>query len=84
MNERFLLNVTYKDEVLKYDAEQRNYGYVQKVAVDIDDLLIMFELDEEGCYRALISPELVNSKDNNLEVGLLQAIAAKLEALQSL
>jgi len=83
MDERFLVELTYKGEVLKYDAEVRNYGYVQKVAVDIDGLLVLFEPDEEGSYRALVSPEQVNSKDNQLEVGLLQTIAQKLEALQA-
>lgn len=83
MDERFLVAVTYKGEVLKYDAEVRNYGYVQKVVVDIDGVLVMFEPDEEGSYRALVSLEQVNSKDNNLEVGLLQAIVQKLETLQA-
>jgi hypothetical protein len=31
----------------------------------------------------LVSPEQVNSKDNKLEVDLLQAIAQKLESMQS-
>lgn len=56
--------------MLKYHAEQRNYGYVQKVAVDIDDLLVMFKLDEKGSYRALLSPELLNGKDSRLVIGL--------------
>ncbi|UEG53053.1 hypothetical protein LLH06_19085 [Mucilaginibacter daejeonensis] len=81
MDERFLLTVTYKGEVLKYDAELRNYGYVHRVSVDIDGVPVQFEHDEEGYYRALVSPEQVNSKDNDLEVGLLQAIAQKLEQI---
>lgn len=82
MDERFLLSVTYKGEVLKYDAEMRYYGYVHKVAVDVDGLMVMFEPDEEGNYRALVTPEQMNSKDNKLETGLLQAIAQKLETMQ--
>jgi hypothetical protein len=82
MDERFLLELTYKGELLKYDAETRNSGYVQKVAVDIDGIVVLFEPDEEGSYRALVSPEQINQKDNNLEVGLLQTIAQKLESLQ--
>ncbi len=81
MDERFLLTVTYKGEVLKYDAELRNYGYVHRVSVDIDSVPVQFEHDEEGYYRALVSAEKVNSKDNNLEIGLLQAIAQKLEQI---
>ena len=82
MDERFLLEVNYKGEQLKYDTELRNFGYIQRIAVDIDGLMVSFETDEEGNYRALVSPEQVNSKDNKLEVGLLQAIAQKLEDLQ--
>lgn len=81
MDERFLLEITYKGEVLKYDAELRNFGYINRVLVDIDGLLVQFELDDESKYRALISPEQVQSKDNKLEVGLLQAIAEKLAAM---
>ncbi len=81
MDERFLLTVNYKGEVLKYDAEMRNYGYVHRVSVDVDGVPVLFEHDEEGYYRALVSPQQVNSKDNNLEIGLLQAIAQKLEQM---
>lgn len=81
MDERFLLEVIYKGEVLKYDAELRNFGYINRVVVDVDGLLVQFELDDESNYRALVSPEQVQSKDNKLEVGLLQAMAEKLAAL---
>ena len=81
MDELFLLEVNYKGEQLKYDTELRNFGYIQRIVVDIDGLMVSFETDEEGNYRALVSPEQVNSKDNKLEVGLLQAIAQKLEDL---
>jgi hypothetical protein len=83
MDERFLLEVTYKGEVLKYDAELRNFGYINRVVVDIDGLLVQFELDDESNYRALVSPEQVQSKDNKLEIGLLQAMAEKLAALSA-
>ncbi|WP_345951056.1 MULTISPECIES: hypothetical protein [unclassified Mucilaginibacter] len=83
MDERFLLEVIYNGEVLKYDAEFRNYGYVQKVAVDLDGLIVFFEPDEEGSYRALINPEQLSDKNNKLEIGLLQAIALRLQALQA-
>lgn len=83
MDERFLLEVTYKGVVLKYDAELRNFGYINRVVVDIDGLLVQFELDDESNYRALVSPEQVQSKDNKLEVGLLQVMAEKLAALSA-
>ncbi len=81
MHERFLLEVIYQGEVLKYDAELRNFGYINRVVVDIDGLPVQFELDDESNYRALVSPEEVNRKDNKLQVGLLQVIAQKLAAM---
>lgn len=81
MNEQFLLEVTYKGEVLKYDAELRNFGYINRVVVDVDGLAVQFELDDEGNYRALVSHEQVQSKDNKLEIGLLQAMAEKLASM---
>jgi hypothetical protein len=81
MDEQFLLEVTYKGEVLKYDAELRNFGYINRVVVDVDGLAVQFELDDESNYRALVSPEQVQSKDNKLEVGLLQAMAEKLASM---
>jgi hypothetical protein len=81
MDEQFLLEVTYKGEILKYDAELRNFGYINRVVVDVDGLAVQFELDDESNYRALVSPEEVQSKDNKLEVGLLQAMAEKLASM---
>ncbi|MBS7562803.1 hypothetical protein KHS38_00165 [Mucilaginibacter sp. Bleaf8] len=81
MDERFLLELTYKGELLKYDAQLRQYGYIHRIEVDLDGIPVQFEPDEEGNYRALVSPEQVASKENNLEVGLLQAIAQKIESL---
>ena len=83
MDERFLLEVSYRGETMKYDAEMRYYGYVYKVAVDIDGLLVIFEPDEEGEYRALVSPEQISRKDNALEFGLLQALAEELRRLSA-
>jgi hypothetical protein len=83
MDDRFLLEVTYKGEVLKYDAELRNFGYINRVLVDIDGLSVQFELDDESNYRALVSPEQVHNKDNKLEIGLLQAMAEKLAAMSA-
>jgi len=80
MDERFLLEVTYQGELLKYDAELRSAGYVHKIAVDVDGVTVIFEPDEEGSYRALVTPEQLEDKNTRLEYGLLQVIAAQLAA----
>jgi hypothetical protein len=82
MDERFLLEITYQGEPLKYDAQLRSRGYVHYYEVDIDGIPVQFEPDEEGSYRALVTPEQINNKDNNIETGLLQALVKKLESLE--
>ena len=79
MDDFFQLLVTYQGKTWEFEAHERNCGYVQKVAVMVGSTEVMFEHDEEGCFRALVSPELVDQKDNLLSTGLLQAIALKLE-----
>ncbi len=82
MQERFLLEVTYQGELLKYDAELRSRGYVHYYAVDLDGVTVQFEPDEEGSYRALVTPEQLNDKNNKIDLGLLQALVKKLESLE--
>ncbi len=43
MDERFLLEVIYKGEQLKYDAQLRSRGYVHYYEVDIDGIPVQFE-----------------------------------------
>jgi hypothetical protein len=82
MDESFLLEVIYKGEQFKYDAQLRSRGYVHYYAVDLDGITIQFEPDEEGSYRALVTPEQLNDKTNKIDVGLLQALVEKLESLE--
>ncbi|WP_342648569.1 hypothetical protein [Mucilaginibacter sp. CSA2-8R] len=82
MDESFLLEIIYKGEQLKYDAQLRSRGYVHYYAVDLDGITVQFEPDEEGSYRALVTPEQLNDKTNKIDVGLLQALVKKLESLE--
>lgn len=80
MNEPFILELTFQNKIYELQAGFQRYGYIHRVAVIIDDLTIMFEPDEEGSYRALVSPEQMN-QHKTVNMGLLQAIAQKLETL---
>jgi hypothetical protein len=79
MEESLLLPVNYNGEELEFEMKIQQ-GYVPRVEIIIDGVPMIFETDNDGQYRALVSPEQIhNSK--HLTVGLLQAIAQQLEIL---
>jgi len=78
MAEAFTLTVLYKGEQKILDAELRVMGYTHKIAVNINDLEVMFEPDEERNYRAVVSDIDINK--NKIDIELLKLIAAELEA----
>ncbi|MDJ1467851.1 hypothetical protein QNI19_13380 [Cytophagaceae bacterium DM2B3-1] len=74
MDEIFELPVTYKGEDFSFPAKLLKAGYGHKFEVEIAGYPVIFELDEEECYRALIDPDLLkNSKE--IEIGLLREVA---------
>ena len=74
-----LLPVTYQNEEpeLEFDIQR---GYVTRVGVKIGEVIVIFEPDEEGNYRALVTLEEI-AKAKELSIGLLQAVASQLEKL---
>jgi hypothetical protein len=80
MEEPLLLPVTYRNEELELEFSLQRFGYIQRVGVRIGEVVVFFEPDEEGSYRALVNPEQIE-QSRSLSVGLLQAIAAQLEKL---
>ncbi len=78
MGEGFTLTVIYKGEQKILDAELRVMGYTHKIAVNINDLEVLFEPDEERNYRAVVSDTDINKKQ--IDVELIKLIAAELEA----
>ena len=78
MGEAFTLTVFYKGEQKILDAELRVMGYTHKIAVNINDLEVLFEPDEERNYRAVVSDTDINRKQ--IDVELIKLIAAELEA----
>ena len=78
MAESFTLNVYYKGEEKIFDAELRVMGYTHKIAVNINDVEVLFEPDEERNYRAVVSDADINK--NRIDIELIKLIAAELEA----
>ncbi len=73
MNEPFILEVNYTNQVLELPAAFQRYGYTYRIAVSINDQAYFFEPDEEGNYRVLGTGDAA--------AGLLQAIADRLKQL---
>lgn len=79
MNEPFDLSVLFKGEELLFPAQLLQFGYTHKFKVAVNGMEVHFEPDEERNYRAIINPEQLGKA--KIEVALLQAIAAAIEAI---
>jgi hypothetical protein len=75
--ESFTLDVEYKNQHLQLPAQLQVFGYSHKIAVTINDGIVLFEPDESGSYRAVLTEP---DKQKNVDVHLLQAIAEILES----
>lgn len=82
MDETFMIPVSYMGKELEYEGRLRILGYLHKIEIDMDGVVVVFEPDEERNYRALISPEQMD-KSKQLSAGLLEAIANQLNSLLS-
>ena len=72
--------MTYQGQELELEFSIQRFGYVRRIGVKIGGVIVFFEPDEEGSYRALVNPEQLE-QSRSLSVGLLQAVAAQLEKL---
>ena len=79
MNEEFELPVVYKGKQLHLPAQLLQQGYVHRFLVQISGEDVLFEPDEEGAYRAMIDPAMIN--ETKIEPGLLKEIADALSSL---
>ncbi|WP_184549855.1 hypothetical protein [Mucilaginibacter sp. FT3.2] len=80
MNESLPIPINFQGSALQFDARFFNYGYSHRVEVNINGIPVIFEPDEERNYRALVSAGQLEANSSTLNIGLLQAIAARLEA----
>lgn len=80
MQEPFVLELDYKGTALEFPAQLQLLGYIHRFVVSLPESEVWFERDEEGAFRALLPPEDIQ-KGLPVDVQLIQAIAAKIEAI---
>ncbi len=82
MSESFFIPLIYQDKTLEFPAQLITTAYSYYIEVEIEDVKINFERDDEGNFRAILSPSDVE-KGAKTNPQLLQAIANTLEDLLS-
>jgi len=78
MNEPFILPVIYQGTEHEFKARFERWGYTHRIAVLINEVTVIFEPDEEGCYRALT--EIPAEK---IDMNLLRSVTEKLAKLSN-
>ncbi|MDB5116520.1 MAG: hypothetical protein JWQ79_2012 [Mucilaginibacter sp.] len=73
MNEPFILPVNYQGTEHEFKARFERCGYTHRIAVLIGEIIVTFEPDEEGGYRALAAQPV--------DTNLLSVVAEKLAKL---
>jgi len=82
MDKVFDIPVLYNNKELSFPGQLLNYGYSYKIEVNINGTKILFELDEERNWRALIPYE--EGKDNkNISTVILKAIANSIDKIMN-
>lgn len=77
MPQAFTIQVNWKNEILEFDGELREMGFTYKIAIQINDVEVLFEPDEERNFRAVIPTETHTRKVP--DINLLKEIASELE-----
>ena len=81
MDESFEIPITHNGEDLLLKASIKAFGYTPRIEVDINGSRVVFEQDEEGKYRALVSTEdLLNKK--HIDVELLGLVTEVLDSVR--
>lgn len=78
MDERFVVEFTYKGIAYNIEAQFVQLGYIHRFHVVVNDEPLIIEFDEDREYR-VINPAGTSSKIN--DVGLLQALVEKISSL---
>ncbi|MDN3654275.1 hypothetical protein QWZ08_01480 [Ferruginibacter paludis] len=77
MDNFFDIPLQYNATHYHFSAELVTAGYSYKIIVYVKGKIISFEPDEEGYFRAVVSPDDMEA-DKNIERDLLEAIADQL------
>ncbi len=80
MDDDFYLPVQYNGTEVQLKTRLLQSGYVHRFEVELNELIILFEPDEERNYRALVEPHLAD-KLKRSDVDLIRAVAEALEKL---
>lgn len=80
MEESFEIIVTYNGEQLIFPAQLKVFGYTHRIQVNVEGQEVMFELDEEQNYRAVINSENIKP-GKNINVELLRSILEAIGAI---
>lgn len=72
------LTIQYDGKERHYQTTFRRYGYTYRIQVAVENVLVDFEPDEEGQFRAIMS-EPDKPEYRSIDRGLLQTIADELQ-----
>lgn len=82
MDDYFIIPVSVDRKELEFEGRLLLQGYIHRIEVTVGEVPVLFEPDEEGSYRALVTAEQLEGKGRNLNRKVLQAIAEVLENLK--
>lgn len=86
MDEPFLIPVSYKGKEWEFEATLQILGYTHRFNVLVEGAEVIFERDEEGQYRAIVSQEALAARGKGargIDPGLLEHIALQIEQILS-
>ena len=72
--------VNYKNQEMIFSAKFIQFGYSYKFEMDVNGVIVFFEPDEEGNFRAMIDPK-IDHGNHKIEKELIQLIADALAAM---
>ena len=86
MDEPFLIPVNYKGIEWEFEATLQIFGYTHRFNVLVEGTEVIFERDEEGQYRAILSQEALAAQgkgSRSIDPGLLEHIALQIGQILS-
>jgi hypothetical protein len=78
MEDAFELPVMYKGKEILFSARLLKLGYIYKIEVDLEGVLVHFEKDDERNWRAVVNDPIAQF-EKKLDRDLLSAVIATIE-----
>ena len=79
MDELFDIAVVYKGREINFQAQLLTYTYSYKIQVDINNVLVLFEHDDEKNIRATVDPLQKNA--DTIDRELIKVVAQALQQI---